>query len=240
VESLLALVICSALIPDEERANAYHRELVAVTQPRGELRHQANSLCGLGLCAWLRGDLRRATELQQESLRLKRESHDLQGIAFSLEGLLCVAATEGQAQRTATLLGAAEVFWRAVGTSLSAFRPLYRRREEYVQRCRAMLSKRQFDAAYKHGRSFAVDEAIAYALGESSQTTPTQPPADRATLTRRERQIAELLTHGMSNRQIAESLVISPRTAECHVENILVKLGFTSRDQVAAWVSAKG
>jgi DNA-binding NarL/FixJ family response regulator len=55
-------------------------------------------------------------------------------------------------------------------------------------------------------------------------------------LTRRERQIAELVQKGLSNKEIADSLVISPRTAEAHVENILTKLGFTRRTQVAAWV----
>lgn len=40
----------------------------------------------------------------------------------------------------------------------------------------------------------------------------------------------------MSNKQIAKSLVISQRTAESHVENILVKLGFNSRAKVAAWL----
>lgn len=239
-EVLLTLVVCSAMLADEERANAYHRELVAITQPTGELRHRAHSLCGLGLCAWLRGDLRRAISLQQESLRLKLGLHDLQGIAFSMEALVCIAVAEDQPQRAATLLGAAEVFWRTMGTSLSAFQPLYWRREECVQRCRAALNKRQFGAAFKRGKSFTIDEAVGYALGEGQQAAPAQPPADRATLTRREHQVAELVTHGLTNRQIAESLVISPRTAECHVENILVKLGFTSRDQVATWISAKG
>jgi predicted ATPase/DNA-binding CsgD family transcriptional regulator len=239
-EGLLALVVCTGLIADEERANAYHQELLAITQPTGELRHRAHSLYGLGLCAWLRGNLRRATLLQQESIRLKQGIRDLQGIAFSLEALVCVAVAEDQVQRAATLLGAAELFWRAMGTSLSAFRPLYWRHVDCVQCCHAMLSRRQYDAAFKHGMSFTVDEAVAYALGESPRPAPTQPPADRVTLTRREREVAELLTQGLTNRQIAESLVISPRTAECHVENILVKLGFTSRDQVATWVSAQG
>jgi DNA-binding CsgD family transcriptional regulator len=60
---------------------------------------------------------------------------------------------------------------------------------------------------------------------------------DTAGLTQREREIAELIAIGLSNREIADRLVISPRTAEGHVEHILSKLGFTSRAQVAAWVA---
>jgi len=43
----------------------------------------------------------------------------------------------------------------------------------------------------------------------------------------------------LTNKQIAARLVISPRTAETHVEKILSKLGFTSRSQIAAWVAAQ-
>ncbi|KWW99081.1 putative serine/threonine protein kinase [Carbonactinospora thermoautotrophica] len=55
-------------------------------------------------------------------------------------------------------------------------------------------------------------------------------------LTRRERQIAQLVAEGLSNREIAARLVIAPRTAEAHVQHILAKLGFHSRAQIAAWV----
>jgi non-specific serine/threonine protein kinase len=48
-----------------------------------------------------------------------------------------------------------------------------------------------------------------------------------------------LLAKGLSNREIASQLVISPRTAEAHVEHILTKLGFTSRAQVVALFAAK-
>jgi non-specific serine/threonine protein kinase len=52
-------------------------------------------------------------------------------------------------------------------------------------------------------------------------------------LTRREREVSLLIAQGMSNKEIASKLVISRRTAEAHVEHILVKLGFTSRTQIA-------
>jgi DNA-binding NarL/FixJ family response regulator len=58
-------------------------------------------------------------------------------------------------------------------------------------------------------------------------------------LTRREREVAELVAQGRGNKDIAARLFISQRTAEGHVEHILTKLGFTSRASVAGWLAAQ-
>jgi non-specific serine/threonine protein kinase len=50
--------------------------------------------------------------------------------------------------------------------------------------------------------------------------------------------VAALVAKGLSNRQIAAELVLSPRTADRHVENIRAKLGFRSRARIAAWWTA--
>jgi non-specific serine/threonine protein kinase len=57
-------------------------------------------------------------------------------------------------------------------------------------------------------------------------------------LTWRERDVAALLAKGRTNRQIAEQLVISERTAEHHVQSILNKLGLATRAQVAGWAAS--
>jgi DNA-binding NarL/FixJ family response regulator len=64
---------------------------------------------------------------------------------------------------------------------------------------------------------------------------PVPDDGGPARLTRREREITALIAQGLSNKEIAARLVIATRTAESHVENILTKLGFASRAQVAAW-----
>ena len=71
---------------------------------------------------------------------------------------------------------------------------------------------------------------------------PARPAAGaaRAGLTRRERQIAALVSHGLRNRQIGAALGISERTVDKHVERILRKLGVRVRTEVAAWVVANG
>jgi DNA-binding NarL/FixJ family response regulator len=59
-------------------------------------------------------------------------------------------------------------------------------------------------------------------------------------LTEREREVAALVAQGKSNRALADELVVSERTIAKHVENILSKLGFSSRAQIAAWAVEKG
>ena len=63
--------------------------------------------------------------------------------------------------------------------------------------------------------------------------------APPGTLTPRECEVAVLVASGGSNKAIAEELVISPATAARHVANILAKLGFSSRAQIAAWAADK-
>ena len=59
-------------------------------------------------------------------------------------------------------------------------------------------------------------------------------------LSPREREVAALVAGGASNREIAEALFISERTAETHVQNILAKLGVHSRTQIVAWAAGQG
>src|SRR6516225_3719795 len=75
---------------------------------------------------------------------------------------------------------------------------------------------------------------------EGAGSSRPSGPADRRSLTPREREVAELVAGGLSNRQIAERLVISERTAEAHVEHIRAKLDCRSRAQVAAWFVETG
>jgi DNA-binding CsgD family transcriptional regulator len=58
-------------------------------------------------------------------------------------------------------------------------------------------------------------------------------------LTAREEEVAELVSRGLTNRAIAEALVVSERTAQNHVQHILTKLGFSARSQIAAWVVSR-
>jgi DNA-binding NarL/FixJ family response regulator len=59
-------------------------------------------------------------------------------------------------------------------------------------------------------------------------------------LTGREREVATLIGRGLTNRAIADELVIGERTVESYVSSILAKLGFTARTQIAAWAVTRG
>jgi DNA-binding CsgD family transcriptional regulator len=63
------------------------------------------------------------------------------------------------------------------------------------------------------------------------------PAGSTSQLTAREHEVAMLVARGLTNRAIADKLVISERTAEGHVEQVRNKLGFHSRSQIAAWVA---
>ncbi|MBL8160831.1 MAG: response regulator transcription factor [Anaerolineae bacterium] len=87
------------------------------------------------------------------------------------------------------------------------------------------------------------DQALAYAhsvFASYDLSVPHLQPDKEihalSDLTRREREVARLIAQGRSNREIADELVVSERTVEGHVSNILSKLGFRSRAQVSAWV----
>jgi DNA-binding NarL/FixJ family response regulator len=72
------------------------------------------------------------------------------------------------------------------------------------------------------------------ALRVEPATTDSESP-----LSRREQEVAQLVARGLTNRQIAEELFVSERTAENHVQHILAKLGLSNRTQIATWSGAK-
>ncbi|MCX0273432.1 protein kinase [Nocardia zapadnayensis] len=223
---------------DTGRASEYYQEVLTVTEPRGEMLHRAAALRGMGIAAWRDGDRVRARELLQEGLRVNNSLISSTVISmFCLEGLAWVVDTRTEAERAAVLMGAAQGLWPSGSRVMTVFHNMAAFHAECEHDARAALGDRRFDAAHQQGQTMDMDAAVAYALGEPAASAGS--PADRAAnLTRREHQVAELVAQGLSNKQIATKLVISQRTAQGHVENILTKLGFTSRAQIAAWVVA--
>jgi predicted ATPase/DNA-binding CsgD family transcriptional regulator len=243
---LLNLANAAGLAGDEERAVACHREFVALTGAGGELSHPSHSgywLWVQGLAAWRRGDLDRAAGLQQQSLRLREGLNDLRRSTLCVEALAWIAASGRQYERAAALLGTAAGLWRSMGTTLDGYGHLVGFQRDCERQARQALGETSFQAAYHRGLELPAEDALAYALQEPPEEPPKKPPAPGvaggALLTPRELQVARLLARGRSNKEIAAELVISPRTAEGHVERILTKLGFASRAQVAAWAASQ-
>ncbi|MFI6732508.1 ATP-binding protein [Nonomuraea sp. NPDC050451] len=197
----------------------------------------------VGLERWQAGDLQQATSLFQDALSRQHALDDRWGPAWVLEALAWVTAADCRAaERAAFLLGVAENLRRLIGVSLSGFQPFAVAHDRCTAGLRVSLGDNGYETAFQRGLNLDFHDAIAHALGTrplSEQTARAIPPAS-SILTSRERQVAELVAKGLSNKDIAARLVIAQRTAEAHVAHILTKLGFTSRAQIAAWMRAEG
>jgi len=155
---------------------------------------------------------------------------------FHLVGALGVqAATNGNALRAARLFGATERLKTETGAQVNpVLAPLL---EERGDSLRAQLGGASYDAELRAGATMSRSNALTLALGSSSQREQADVTAALAPLARRETEVARLISQGLTNRQIGSRLFISERTVENHVRNIMDKLGFTSRTQIAAWVT---
>ncbi|GLW11604.1 LuxR family transcriptional regulator [Microtetraspora sp. NBRC 13810] len=238
-QALLRLSLSYSCLGDIPRAVSSAEECLRVCDAHREIWHKAYAMTALGIAVWHQGDTRRADELVKSALEIMHLIDDPLGAGLTLEALTSVTAAEGQNERAAQLLGVLHTVWRTIGVPpLAAYGNLARDHEACESRIRRDLSRTCFDAAVRRGAMLSYDEAITYAL---DRRTPASKPAKESgqadQLTAREIEVARLVAKGKSNKEIAASLVISQRTAEGHVERILSKLGFTSRVQVATWVS---
>lgn len=193
-----------------------------------ELGHSvgiARALHGLGYLAYKRGNLAEALAYVQESLRQRIELREIWGINANLEDVADIAAHSGQPVVAARLYGAAEALRAFYGTALGL-----RYREEYeaeVAVARRALPAEEFAAAWNAGQALTLDEAIADALAFTLRSA--RPPENDYRLSRREMDVLRLLAQGQSDRQIARTLSISPRTVNHHVMGILTKLDVDNR-----------
>jgi predicted ATPase/DNA-binding CsgD family transcriptional regulator len=236
---LTNLGIIAAAQGDLERAAALYDEGLQFARRAGSRWPEALLLGNLAWVAIARGDLRRGARLAQEGLALVQELRyplylaDVVGIAAILAGRL------GNHERAARLLGAAEAQRERLGTPVNSFQ-----RSDYercVARARAGLGEDAFAAAWAAGRALSLADAVAEAAavfaGAAGGPVPQPPlpdPAARFGLTRCEQQVLRLLAKGLSNPEIADALIVSPRTAQTHVSNILGKLGVHGRAEAVA------
>jgi predicted ATPase/DNA-binding CsgD family transcriptional regulator len=215
-------------------------ECVRVCESSGNVWYHMHARWGLATAAFLCADHDHAAELASSALRTIRDLDDPIGVALCLDTLAWIAAAQGQAIRALPLLGAAERAWSAFPLAQpAAFR---KQHDVALAAARAALSHRSSMAAYQEGYAMRQAAAIAFALGEPSRprsrSDGTRPGASPGRLTRREQDVAGLVARGLSNGQIAATLVISARTVETHVQHIMDKLGFSTRAQIAAWSAA--
>jgi DNA-binding CsgD family transcriptional regulator len=161
------------------------------------------------------GALHRAAEAET-TLRAAQESAHAQGLR-PLLWRICVAL--GKLYQTQTHQEEAEQAFSTARTlieELAANVPDEHLREHFLSQATALLPQK---------RPPPPSHAARHAYGG---------------LTAREREVARLVAQGQTNRAMAEQLVLSERTVEGHVTNILTKLGCTTRTQIAMWAVEKG
>jgi DNA-binding CsgD family transcriptional regulator/tetratricopeptide (TPR) repeat protein len=208
---------------------------------------------------WAKGNLLLAEKQPAEALRIaehlldsKRSSHAAQPIPallklkgealFALKQFKKAERSLEQAKQGAEQREALPLLWQ-IQRSLGW---LYKEQKNNEK------AEREFASARRVLQTLAAnieDEQLrADFLQAALETLPkerkmSKRESDAATfggLTPREREVAHFLSQGKSNREIAEALVLSERTVENHVGNILTKLGFDSRAQIAVWAVEKG
>ena len=231
-------------------ALAYLREIDA----RPEI---ARCLSGLGRVAMDLGTTGLAREHLTESLRLSRTTGTRIGVARGLESFAALAVRENEPERAVLLAAASTALREAAGLpALPGARaerylaPARHRGDHVVARLwargLALSAEAAIDLALEPPAeaadvpseaardSAAAGLAASLPAPDTTAAAATPPPSS---LTAREWEIAALVAEGRSNKAIAEELVISPATVARHIANIMGKLGFHARAQIAAWLA---
>nr|WP_243770244.1 LuxR C-terminal-related transcriptional regulator [Amycolatopsis acidicola] len=223
---------------DTHEALRHFEALRPQCEEHGERWMLSYAVYGLGLTALMCGNHDEAVTHALESLRMKRPFDDTIGLSLTTDLLAWSEAARGEAERAAVLLGAAETLWASVGMQLYGSAHWLDQRTRFERRARNGLGDKGYEAAVKRGQALSRGQVLEFALGERAGVNRARPGGPE--LSRREAEVAELVADGLTNREIAQKLVISHRTVEGHVEHILDKLGLSRRAQVAQWRKAGG
>jgi predicted ATPase/DNA-binding CsgD family transcriptional regulator/Tfp pilus assembly protein PilF len=242
---------------DDKMAMRYFEDAMEIFRELDAWPEIARCQAGIGWIAIADGELDLARESLAEGLRLNQMCGQRLGIARGLEAFAALAAARQQPQQAAQLAGAACQLRDSLGLPGGVGPKI----EQVLEYSRERLGAAKAATLFAAGREMAVEDAVRYALGSQPLSVPAsgaetgwaeQAPPDTvdgprhdaggarrapSPLTPREHEIVLLISQGLSNREIADELVISPATAARHVANILAKLGFTSRTQVASWAT---
>jgi non-specific serine/threonine protein kinase len=138
-------------------------------------------------------------------------------------GVLCAR----DPARALQVLAAASTMRGRVG---GEFQPMFRARADRVRAAAEAALGAEADRLWAEGARLDVDQAAALAFGSAKRPTGSSSP-----LSRRELEVARLVSEGLANKAIAARLQLSVRTVEVHVRNALAKLALQNRTQLATW-----
>jgi predicted ATPase/DNA-binding CsgD family transcriptional regulator len=223
----LVAYFAGALDEAEDRATASLR----LSEEIGDRKLAGFLEAALGVIDLERGRLKEARSRFEKALEMSVEIGDRMNTALILEAL-CRLAAATSAWTVALKLGGAAAAVRELAGARSI--PIWQDRvEAAIEEAGRMLGPEAAGVALGQGRSLDFTEAVG--LAQNVVARPSQHEVMPMGLTRREIEIAVMVAQGMSNKDMANRLVIAQRTVEGHVENIRSKLGFHSRTQIAAW-----
>jgi len=222
------------------QAEAFLTDSTRLASEVGDRRNVARSRLLLAGVDALRGDHAAARQWYEEGLSTALDIEHTNYIASGLKGLGCMAAALGLSTWAALLWGVAEPLRES--RSVAIPQALY---ERMVALVRSQLGESAFEEARSRGRTMTPAQVLASPEAFAPQATPRLPPAQTAPgssaaaptghpsspagLTAREVEVLRLVAQGLSDAQIAEQLVISPRTVNWHLTLIYSKLGVSSR-----------
>ncbi|WP_406689198.1 LuxR C-terminal-related transcriptional regulator [Saccharopolyspora sp. ID03-671] len=242
--SLHALGLIKGMGDDADGGLRLLAECIQLSTEHSELYWRSYAQWATAQVQMRRDRADRAENSVKEALRLQRELDNRLGIAFSLDTLAWIAHRQQRFERAARLLGTSSALWDAVRSAPGFWARFAGDHDQHLMQIRTALGPESFDEHYERGREMSLGHAVDYALEikRHSRRSTAESAEDNVhpmPLTRRERQIADLVAEGRTNKDIAENLVIAQRTVEGHVQNILTKLDFTSRAQIAGWVAGQ-
>ena len=233
---LQAQVIHALSEGDLATAEAASLEGARLSRDIGDLYYLERMLMNLGLVATAAGDLPGSRSRFVEGLRVSKQADNRLGQSLFLCHLGGQAATSGQPRLGARLLGAAEALGSAAGASTSGpfARELARVRDVAIM----AMGTAKFEVEYAAGTQMSRETALRLALGEPDEAdVDASRNVETGPLSKREVEVARLIAEGLGNKEIGARLFISERTVTTHVGNILNKLGFDSRVQIASWIA---
>lgn len=151
-------------------------------------------------------------------------------VAASLEGLSALDVQDGRFEAATIRYAAASTIRESIGSSTSPSRRAVL--ERHLATARTTLGEQRFAAAWARGRT---SQPAELKIEDDSPTTEPLRSAEAIELSNREREVALLVSRGLTNRLMARQLGISENTVGRHLENIYRKLGIRSRTELAAW-----
>ncbi len=236
------MALLALLRGDLSRAEELCAEQMKVCAEQGDTTFTAICSIRTGLVRAARRDFAAAASLYGAGIRQFESLKHLPGLAFGIEALVLLESTQdGPARylRAARLLGAAESIRSAACCVFPTCGPGLM--EQARTSLRQLLGGETFERERQAGRALSLSDAVAEALSADHVPVPERDSMPmNENLTAREREVAELVAQGRTNRQVAAELAISEWTAINHLRHVMRKLDCRSRIEVAQWVLGSG